>query len=87
MLKIAANTYPQHTVANLNAARICLEEEDLEGAARYLDRTDQSAVTWNTRACLLWKRGDREEAMVWWRKAAAAGDTCARWNLEEVGKR
>lgn len=87
VLKIAANTYPQHTVANLNAARICLEEEDLEGAARYLERTDQSAVTWNTRACLLWKRGDREEAMVWWRKAAAAGDACARWNLEEAGKR
>lgn len=87
VLKIAADTYPQHTVANLNAARICLEEGDLENAARYLGRTDQSTATWNTRACLLWKQGEREEAMVWWRKAAAAGDTCARWNLEEAEKR
>lgn len=87
VLKIAADTYPQHSVANLNAARICLEEGDLAGSARYLERTDQSAATWNIRACLLWKRGESEEAMVWWRKAAAAGDACARWNLEEAGKR
>lgn len=87
ILKIAADTYPQHSVANLNAAQACLDEGDLENAARYLEHTDQSPATWNTRACLLWKQGKLEEALVWWRKAAAKGDTQAEHNLAEAGKR
>lgn len=87
ILLIAADTYPNHSIANNNAARICLEQGDLEKAEQYLNRTQNEPFTANNRGILLWKQQKREEALVWWRKAAEAGDTQAKYNLEEVAKR
>ena len=87
VLLIAADTYPQHSVANNNAARLSLMGGDVGKAEKYLLRTANEPFTWNNRGVLLWLQGKPEEAVVWWRKAAEAGDTQAGMNLAEVEKR
>lgn len=79
--RLAADTYPQHRVANLNAAVACLESGDLSAAELYIDRAGNTPEVWTLRACLLWMQGDRQQAERWWRRAAEAGDETARQNL------
>lgn len=86
-LMIAADSHPTHSIANLNAAIIALQRNDTAKAEKYLQHTANEPFTWNTRACLLWKEGKEEEAVVWWKKAAEANDPKAAMNLEEVRKR
>lgn len=83
----AADTYPQHAVANANAARLCIEAGRWDEAERYLTRAAELPSTWSNRAFMLWQQGRKDEAQLWWRKAAEAGDTTARHNLEEIAKR
>lgn len=87
LLLTAADTYPDNAVACNNAAAICLRDGDYELAERYLSQTANEPFTWNNRGYLLWMKGEREEAAVWWRKAAEQGDPTARHNLEELEKR
>lgn len=87
VLRIAADTYPDHSIANNNAARACLQEGDTQKAEEYLNRTDNSPYTWSNRGYLHWLRGDLYEAQVWWKKAAGAGDTQARKNADEMERR
>lgn len=87
MLLTAADTYPDNAIAANNAASVCIAGGDYDRAARYLDRTANEPFTWNNRACLLWHKGEHEEAKVWWQKAAGQGDKEAIKNLEEVNKR
>ena len=83
----AADTYPDNPVANNNAASLCLRRADTARAARYLDRAGTGPATWNNRALLLWLQGRPDEAMVWWQKAAGAGDEAALNNIEEARRR
>ncbi len=87
LLLTAADTYPNNAVACNNAAGICLQAGDYEQAEHYLSQTANEPFTWNNRGYLLWMKGEREEATVWWRKAAEQGDPTARHNLEEIEKR
>lgn len=87
VLRIGADTYPNHSVANANAARACLQAGLTDEAERYLMRTGNEPYTWNNRACLLWRQGRRQEAVRWWRQAADAGDEQAAHNLAELEKR
>lgn len=87
LLLTAADAYPHHSLANVNAARLCLAKGMAEKAQTYLDRTDNTPDSWNDRACMLWMQGKPEEATLWWRKAAAEGDQRAKANLAEVAKR
>ncbi len=87
ILLMAADTYPAHSIANNNAARIALEHNDPEKAELYLLHTQNEPFTWNNRGCLLYKQGKYTEALLWWQKAAKAGDTTARRNIDEMKKR
>ena len=87
VLLIAADTYPNHAIANANAAQICLETGEHDRAESYLIRTNNEPNTWNNRACMLWQKGNVEEAIVWWKKAAEQGDQQAKHNLEQVALR
>lgn len=87
LLLTAADTYPDNAVACNNAAGICLARGDYEQAERYLMQTANQPFTWNNRGYLLWMKGEKEEAAVWWKKAAEQGDPTARHNLEELEKR
>lgn len=86
-LMIAADSHPDHSIANFNAAIIALQQNDTAKAERYLQHTMNEPFTWNTRACLLWMQGKEEEAVVWWKKAAEVNDPKAAMNLEEIRKR
>jgi outer membrane protein OmpA-like peptidoglycan-associated protein len=87
LLLTAADTYPDNAVACNNAAGICLTRGDYEQAERYLSQTANEAFTWNNRAYLLWMKGEKEEAAIWWEKAAGQGDLTAKYNLKELEKR
>ena len=87
LLLRAADTYPDNTTANLNAARVCLLRGDTERAARYLQHTADEPAAWNNRGLLLWQQGNQREALYWFRKAADAGNTQAQENLKEIEKR
>ena len=87
VLLIAADTYPQHAIANNNAARICLRAGDTERAAHYLQRTHNEPFTWTNRGTLLWMQGEHYEAIDWWKRAADNGDETAKRNLQEAERR
>ena len=87
VLLIAADTYPNHVIANANAAQICIEKGEYDRADSYLMHTNNEPYTWNNRACMLWQKGNIEEALVWWKKAAEQGDKQAKQNLEQVALR
>lgn len=87
VLTIAADTYPDHSIANNNAARIAIANGELEKAEQYLLHTRNEPFTWNNRACLLWKQGKRPEAILWWKKAAEQDNAEALQNLKELEKR
>lgn len=87
VLTIAADTYPDHSVANNNAAREALKADDLEAAEHYLLHTRNEPYTWNNRAILEWRKGHPEEAVRWWTKAKENGDERAAQNMEELLKR
>ena len=85
-LLAAADAYPHHSVANNNAASLCLRRGDLAAARHYLLRTRHEPFTWNNQGLLCWLQGKPEEAVVWWQKAKDSDHT-ARHNLEEVRRR
>lgn len=87
VVRAAADAYPDHALANHNAASLCLAAGLLDEAQVYLDRTLSDARTWNNRGILCWKRHEADEAVAWWQKAADAGDLQARHNLDEVRRR
>lgn len=87
LLLIAADTYPENSIVCNNAAAICLSTGDYNKAEKYLSQTANEPFTWNNRAYLFWMTGRKEEAKVWWEKAAGNGDTIAEYNLQELGKR
>ncbi len=87
VVEAAADTYPDHVVANNNAAYLALRDGDYAAAEKYLERIFKDARSWNNMGCLKWDEGDEREAVYWWKRAADNGDENAKCNLIEIEKR
>lgn len=85
VLSTAARLFPDDDTANLNAAASALEREDIQAAARYLDRVKQHSATWhNNRGVLHALQGQWDEAKEAFAQAAACGDATAAKNLKAL---
>lgn len=87
VIKIAADTYPTHSITNANAARIALAEGNLDQARLYLLNTKYEDFTLGIRAHIAYMEGHTEDALLLWEEAALHGDPSAKPNIEEINKR
>lgn len=76
--------HPYDPEANLNAATIAMQDGDLTGAARYLDRAGDSAEAVYSRGVLAGLNGDLQRAKALFDQAAAQGLEIARQESERA---
>jgi outer membrane protein OmpA-like peptidoglycan-associated protein len=85
---VAVRMFPQDPTANINAAAIELEQGNLNGAVRFLQKSSQDeGATLNNYGVLKLLQGDLDAAESYFRKAQQAGIEEAAANLLEVEKK
>ena len=82
--EIAAQTYPDDVVANINAASANIVSGDFRKAAEYLERVKDDARAWNDLGVLEWLAGNFENARAWFDRAMVAEPEKAKANLEAI---
>lgn len=87
VLMIAADTYPEHAIANSNAALVALDAGKEELAEKYLDKVGNEPFTWNIRGVMHARRGEAKDAVFWWQKGVEEGDEACINNMNELKKR
>lgn len=80
--EIAAYRFPDDVVANVNAASAVMLTGDLESARGYLRKTMDDPRSWNNQGMLALIEGDREGAILWFRRAVGIEPRKARRNLQ-----
>lgn len=84
IMTTAVERHPYDPEANLNAATIAMQDGDLTGAARYLDRAGDSAEAVYSRGVLAGLNGDLQRAKALFDQAAAQGLEMAREESERA---
>lgn len=84
VMETAVRMFPGDPTANLNAACTRLQQGDLDGAARYLERAGSSAQALHVRGVLAMQQGRTDEARSLLRQALEAGDATAQRNLDII---
>lgn len=82
VMETAVRMYPDDPTANINAACTRMEQNDLEGARRYLDKAGNSPEAIHARGVLAMKQGRTDEARRLLQQARDAGITNAQKNLD-----
>lgn len=82
VMETAVRMYPDNPTANINAACTRMEQNDLEGARRYLDKAGNSPEATHARGVLAMKKGRTDEARRLLQQARDAGITNAQKNLD-----
>ncbi|MDO5522462.1 MAG: DUF3868 domain-containing protein [Bacteroidia bacterium] len=81
---IAARMYPNDAVANLNAATAELEGGGFDAALTRLERFKEMPEAWNNLGIALVQKQRYEEALSYFDRAAARGDSTAKTNAEQL---
>ena len=85
---VAVRMFPQDPTANINAAAIELEQGNLNGAVRFLQKSSQNdGATLNNYGVLKLLQGDLDAAESYFKKAQEAGIEEAAANMQEVAKK
>lgn len=85
---VAVRMFPQDPTANINAAAIELEQGNLNGAARFLEKSSmEDGATLNNYGVLKLLQGDLDAAECYFKKAQKMGMYEAGVNLQEVEKK
>lgn len=82
--EIAAATYPEDVIANINAASANIVSGDFKKAASYMDKVKEDPRAYNNLGVLAWLAGNTEDAKGWFRKAASVEPEKANANLEKM---
>ena len=85
-MAIAARTYPDDPVANLNAGLAALNAGELDKAARYLAKAGDDGDALQARGVLAMKEGKFDEAQRLLESAKAAGVPTAQYNLDILAR-
>jgi len=83
VFETAVRMYPDDETANLNAAVIALQKNDLQAAERYLKKAGNSPQALNARGVLAVRSGDKQAAERFWRQSTLPE---AQHNLKELEK-
>lgn len=84
VMETAVRMYPDDPTANINAACTRMEQNDLEGARRYLDKAGNSPEATHARGVLAMKQGRTDEARRLLQQARDAGIINAQKNLDII---
>lgn len=82
VMETAVRMYPENQTANINAACTRMEQGDLEGAKRYLDKAGNSPEAIHARGVMAMLEGHNEEARQLFNQAKNAGAQDVDKNLE-----
>lgn len=82
VMETAVRMYPNDQTANINAACTRMEQGDLEGAKRYLDKAGNSPGAMHARGVMAMLDGRNEEARQLFNQAKSAGAQGVDKNLE-----
>lgn len=82
--EIAAATYPEDVIANINAASANIISGDFKKAASYMDKAKEDPRAYNNLGVLAWLAGNTEDAKGWFQKAASVEPEKANANLEKM---
>ena len=84
---IAAETYPDNDIANINAAANALILQDISAAQNFLEKVIQhDDAYWNNLGMLSAMQGNTDQAAEYFRKAIEEGNTDAVENLAKIEK-
>lgn len=83
---IAVRLYPDSDIAILNSAAADIESGNMDGAIERMMKIADSPKVWNNLGVAYARKGDINKAKEYFTKAAAAGDSDASTNLEELRK-
>lgn len=86
VFEIAARTFPDDIVSNVNAAAIDLQNGNADAAYNRLIKLQDHPKVWNNLAIAMSMKGMYKEAAALLEQAAAQGDKDARGNAEELNK-
>ena len=87
IMEVAAKTYPEQSVAVVNAASILIAKGNTTEALATLSRADQNNAEVLLATGLAYaKAGDVTKARQAWAKSAEKGNAEAKHNLEELAK-
>ena len=83
-IETALTLYPNDPVANINAAAVALERNELDRAASYLEKIKTDPRALNDLGVLYMLQGKTDDAVIYFRLAIENGDQKAAQNLQEV---
>lgn len=81
---VAARLFPNDPVANMNAATVELEGGNVDGALTRLEKFKDVPEAWNNLGYALVQKQRYEEALSYFDRAAAMGNTVAKANAEQL---
>lgn len=83
-IETALTIYPNDPVANINAAAIAIERNELDRAANYLENVKTDPRALNDLGVLYLLQGKTQDATIYFRLAVENGDEKAAQNLKEM---
>ena len=87
VINIAAKTFPNNDIANINAAANALTVNDIDAAQKFLEKVvNQDDAYWNNLGMLTAMQGNHDQAAGHFRKAVEGGNDEAVQNLAEIEK-
>lgn len=81
---VAARLYPNDPIANLNAATVELDGGNIDAALTRLEKFKDMPESWNNLGVALVHKQKYPEALSYFDKAAAMGNTTAKANAEQL---
>ena len=75
---------PDQAAQSINTASQMVKDKQYSQAIRVLRTVQHDPRAWNALATALYMDGQEEEALTWYRKAAAQGDLQAQENLKGI---
>jgi predicted negative regulator of RcsB-dependent stress response len=86
VFEVAAKTFPESEIANINVAVTELNNNNVDAALERLDKMKENKESWNLLGVIHAKKGNVEEAANYFRKSMEAGNKDALHNLQQLEK-
>ncbi|MDD4697625.1 MAG: DUF3868 domain-containing protein [Fermentimonas sp.] len=84
VIEIAANTFPESEIANMNVAVTELKNNNTDAALKRLEKIKDNPASWNLLGVAYAQKGMTEQAEEYFRKAIEQGDKSASNNLQQL---
>ena len=84
VFEVAAKTFPESEIANINVAVTELNNNNVDAALDRLDKMKENRESWNLLGVIHAKKGNLEEAAKYFHKSMEAGNKEASHNMQQL---